>query len=46
MHILIKEESADVSHELLSFLKNWFTKHIMRVDQKYTSLLSNGEIEQ
>ncbi len=32
--------NTDVSHELLSFLKNWLTKHIMGVDQKYVSFLN------
>lgn len=36
-----KEGNTDVSHELLSFLKNWLTKHIMGVDQKYASFLND-----
>ena len=36
-----KEGDTDVSHELLSFLKNWLTKYIMGVDQKYVSFLKD-----
>lgn len=35
------KEGEDISHELLSFLKNWLTKHIMGVDQKYAPYLRN-----
>lgn len=35
-----KGGDTNVSHELLSFLKNWLTKHIMGVDQKYTTYLN------
>ncbi len=40
-----KGGNTEVSHELLSFLKNWLTKHIMGVDQKYASYL-NDKMEQ
>ena len=33
------KQGEEVSHELLSFLKNWLTKHIMGVDQKYAPYL-------
>jgi methyl-accepting chemotaxis protein len=33
------KNGENISHELLSFLKNWLTKHIMGVDQKYADFL-------
>jgi methyl-accepting chemotaxis protein len=33
------KDGEDISHELLSFLKNWLMKHILGVDQKYAPYL-------
>ncbi len=38
--VMHRTSGGDLSYEVLDFLKEWWTKHIMVMDRKYTSCLA------